>query len=185
MFVPAICFRRSRRRIAWFPIAGCLIAHFPLRLALLPLLVSSDLDLDHRSFSWIGGHGLLAVHDLADDLIVGKFLDDFFPAHVQRAKGCQSTLYGAIGNLFRMQLQIDPAVHSHGRDLLHITGAGTEREPIQRLQGSLLLVRASIGGFVFFAGKQTRNHNTRLRHSSNNTSFSSLDLIRTPHTEVL
>src|SRR5262252_5621824 len=55
-----------------------------------------------------------------------------------------------------MQLQVDPPVNTHRHDLLHISGTCAEGEAVERVHGTLLLVRAGVG-VVFFLGEQLRN----------------------------
>ena len=57
-----------------------------LRFLFFRLLDARNLNLEHGALCRIGRHRFLAFHHLFDDLIVGKLLDDFFRAHVQRAE---------------------------------------------------------------------------------------------------
>ena len=52
----------------------------------------------------------------------------------------QASLDGMVINLVGMQLLIDPLVHAHGGNAVHLARARTEAQPVQGMQRAFLLV---------------------------------------------
>ena len=150
------------RAIRWLParrgcsgrsrgdVVACLSLCGLLSRACIIFLQPSHLHVIDRSPRRIRGQRFLAIHDLLDHLIVGKFFDDFFRAHVQRAKRSEARIHRSSLNFVGMQLQIDPAIDAHGHHLLHIAGTWTKRQTVERMYRALLIVRAVSAGWSFF-----------------------------------
>ncbi len=95
----------------------------------------------------IARHRQLPVHGLLGDRIGREVEHHVARAHRQRAVGCQSRLHGAVVDSLRMQLLVNPLVHAHRRYRLHIARARPKRQPVQRMQRSLLRVHG-VGGLL-------------------------------------
>ena len=120
--------------------------------AILFLLQPRDLYLNNSTRGRIGGHRPLAVDHLLDHLIIRKFLGELLRTHAQRAKRRQAGIHRIVWNLLRVQLQVDPSVHSDRHHLLDIAWARTKCQAIQGLHRPLLLVRPGIGSLVLLLG---------------------------------
>ena len=57
-----------------------------------------------------------------------------------KSQGLSPRLQGAVIDLFRMELLLNPFVHAHRGHALNIAGARTESQTIQRMQGTLAVV---------------------------------------------
>jgi hypothetical protein len=54
-----------------------------------------------------------------------------------------------------MQLHIDPAINAHLVEAFDISLARTKRQPVQRVNGALLLTHLpGLRGFLFFPGER-------------------------------
>ncbi len=154
-------------------------------LLFLLLLHARDLHLEHCAVRGIRRHGLLAVHDLLNHLLVGKFVHDFARTHAQSAEGCQTRFDGAIGNLFWMELQIDPLVDAHGDDLLDIARPRSKGQAIQSMHRALLFARRQDRQAFLLVRDQLRDRadqgqRSRLRHSRTSAGLPKLDFMQTP-----
>ena len=60
--------------------------------------------------------------------------------------GSRRASSGAVVNFLGMQLQVNPLLDAHRHHSLHIAGARTESQAIERVQGAPLIVVVGAGG---------------------------------------
>jgi hypothetical protein len=116
--------------------------------------------LENRAPRRVRRHRSLAVQHLINGLPVGKVLRNLFRAHAQGAERFQARVERAVINFFGMQLKVNPLVDAHRHDLLHIAGARTEGQAIERVQSAPLSVVIGAGCrlvLVFLSGQHLRD----------------------------
>src|SRR5208283_1820716 len=134
-------------------LAGDLFLFFAFLMAL-------DLHLVNHVTRRIGRHRSLPGHHLVEFLSVGKIFREFLRTHAEGAEGLQTRVESLVVDLFGMQLQLDPLVDTHRRQVLYVARTRTEGQSIQGMQSAALLVGSrGLILFLFFLSRQKwRDH---------------------------
>ena len=83
--------------------------------------------------------------------------------------GAEPCLEPSVVNFVGMKLEIDPPVHAHRGDALNVAGLRTEGQPVQGMDGALVIIhpRRRPGGLVFLpADRELRRQPSRHKQSS-------------------